>query len=382
MKRDKTSFDQLFQKYLDNSITKEEYEDLLVFFKEDNQDGYTLTAIEQMISSDATLYIQDHEKMFNRVENNLKVQFNKPSTIKSFYRYYIPYAAALLFAILGVSYYYSEHLGNSTQFITGRKINDVAPGTNRASLILSDGTKYSLREAGGSVVIGNNTIHYKDGGKIAEDLKSQMVSLVTPRGGQYRVVLSDGTKVMLNSSSSLSYPVQFSGVERKVQLKGEGYFEVAKDAERAFIVESLDQRISVLGTKFNISAYGSDPMETTLLEGSIKQKSTVTQQSILLVPGQQIIAHDGELNIREVNANDYTAWTDGVFVFNNMPLEQLFRQLERWYDIEILFAKPAEDIRFYAEIPKTYNLTKVLRALEKVSNLRFSQEGRRVYVSK
>ena len=209
-----------------------------------------------------------------------------------------------------------------------------------------------------------------------DDVKSNKVAfntIQTPRGGQYQVVLPDGTKVWLNAASSLKYPEVFMGNTRTVELSGEAYFEVSKNKAMPFHVKSKFQDVEVLGTHFNINSYMDEQtIKTTLLEGSVKVSNLKSLK--ILKPGQQSIAGISENSLiklaSEVDTDDETAWKNGLFQFNNSDLKIILNQLERWYDIKIDYASiPAK--RYNGMISRKVKLSEVLKMLEKTGNIKF-----------
>ncbi|MCL1666550.1 DUF4974 domain-containing protein [Elizabethkingia ursingii] len=213
--------------------------------------------------------------------------------------------------------------------------------------------------------------------------KVQFATLSTPRRGQYKVTLSDGTKVWLNAESSLKYPAKFAGSERYVELQGEGYFEVANNIAKPFIVASNGQQVKVLGTKFNINSYANEPtIRTTLLSGQVELLSSRNKATVVLNPGQQAkLVRDG-FEVRSVETDAFIAWTANEFRFKGASLQDVFRQVERWYDVEVDYSNiPA--IKVNGTISREKKLSSVLYALEKITDLQFNlSKGRRIQIKK
>jgi transmembrane sensor len=203
-------------------------------------------------------------------------------------------------------------------------------------------------------------------------------TISTPRGGQYEVILPDGTRVMLNATSSLTYPVIFAA-ERKVTLTGEAYFEVAKDKAHPFKVNTAGQTVTVLGTHFNINAYNDEAaVRTTLLEGSVEITDGDAKERI--VPGEQGLKLGDVLIKRSVDVDKEVAWKNGLFSFNGDNLQTILRQVSRWYNVEIAYEGKITNEKFYGEIPRVSKLEAVLKILE-LNNVHFTIEGRRLLVS-
>jgi transmembrane sensor len=274
--------------------------------------------------------------------------------------------------------------------------NDVAPGTTKAMLKLSNGSTVILNEGkiqhiahdGGADIM-------KEGGKLSFNKQGNAVakskdhtytlsynSLITPHGGQFQLQMADGTKVWLNSASHLQFPAVFNGKERRVKLTGEAYFEVAKNTEMPFIVEVASSEIKVLGTHFNIRAYADDnmtPLEATLLEGSVKFSRA--EKSWVLKPGEQAsLGANGVVALnKNVDTDNIIAWKNGLFHFEKRRLDFIMRELARWYDVEVFYKDPI-DASFFAEMPKNTNLSDVLKALQLTGKVRFAIDGKKVTV--
>ncbi|MGE8241468.1 MAG: FecR family protein, partial [Sphingobacterium sp.] len=257
----------------------------------------------------------------------------------------------------------------------------ITPGTNRATIVLDNGSQYQLSESQSGIVNGSNEIAYEDGKTISSNSYSS-ATVVVPAAGQYRVTLSDGTKVWLNSVSSLRYPVQFSGSERRVFLSGEAYFEVSKDTSRPFVVESPGQEIKVLGTKFNVSAYSTSPIITTLLEGAVEVSNGATAQK--MTPGQQLQVANGKMKLTKNNVDweEVSAWKNGYFKFNG-NLESIMDKIARWYDIEVVYKiKPDPYMIFEGKISRNKDIEEIFEIIELTKEIHFEVQGRRVTVMK
>jgi ferric-dicitrate binding protein FerR (iron transport regulator) len=305
------------------------------------------------------------------------------------------YAAAIIIMIGSVAYLWNTRQKENPSFVrTNRSVpvnNDVpAPKLNRATLTLANGqTIFVDSAASGTLAVqGNVTIEKKDNGEITYDGDAvngamQYNTLSVPRGSQIAsIVLSDGSKVYLNAASSLRYPVAFRGNERRVEITGEAYFEVARDATRKFIVSSGDIETEVLGTHFNVDAYpDEEAMRVTLLEGSVNVKRG--SSSMLIEPGDQVVSGDGALNkTSEVNLKQVVAWKDGRFLSGaqDVDIHTFMRQVSRWYDV---------DVRYNGDINSTVggtlsrqvNVSKVLEMLAMTGSARYKIEGKTVILS-
>lgn len=228
----------------------------------------------------------------------------------------------------------------------------------------------------------NHLLRYSSCDSIGITDANKNNELIIPKGGEYQVVLADGTKVWLNSASRLIYPQSFMGKERRVVLSGEAFFDVAHDAERPFIVETSQMNVKVLGTRFNVNDYDdNEEVSTTLVNGSVEIVSG-DQQVFRLVPGEQAYGKENELEKREVNVRLYTSWIDGKFLFNNTELEEIAKQISRWYDVEIFFSSEnVKKVRFTGAIVKFKPLDDLVRMIESTSQVRFSVKGKTIVIS-
>lgn len=271
--------------------------------------------------------------------------------------------------------------------------NNILPGSNKAVLALADGSKIDLNNSAKGQVAAQSGVRIlkTDSGQIiyqaAENKHSENASLSNtvsvPAGGQWQVALPDGTKVWLNSASSLTYPVTFQNQKtRIVRLTGEAYFEVAKDKSHPFIVKTDQQTVEVLGTHFNINAYEDEPsVKTTLAEGSVKISGN-NGQTKMLVPGQQALLKEGLLTVVNVNVEQALAWKNGNFRFNDEDIGSIMRQLSRWYNIEVQYDRDVSKEGLNGKVSRSKNISQVLNALEATKTVHFKVEGRRVTVMK
>jgi len=303
-------------------------------------------------------------------------------------------AAAVLIVMMGTAAYWVLHKNNSNNNIAKgatrkeRFKNDVAPGGNKAVLTLADGSTITLDDAqSGMLTRQGNTKVIKSNGKLAYDpAKTAPMEIVyntiaTPRGGFYQVELPDGSQVWINSASSLNFPTAFAGKVRRVDITGEAYFEVAKNKSMPFVVSVNGAEVQVLGTHFNVMAYGDEnAVKTTLLEGSVR--FVRGNNTSLLKPGQQSqMTKEGNVKVVDgVDIESIVAWKNGLFHFDNAEIGIVMRQLSRWYDVEVVYQ--TKDIKnlFVGEIPRSFKLSEVLKALEITGNIKFKIEGKRIIV--
>ena len=305
-------------------------------------------------------------------------------------------AAILIFMSAGAWFYLTRgNLKPQPGHIAAKQIkNDVLPGGNKAILTLGNGKEIVLNNIKDGVVARQNGIaaiktkdgqlvnKVEDGSKPAGGLPISYNTVTTLRGGQYQVILPDGTKVWLNAASSLKYPTAFTGGERNVELTGEAYFEVAKNAAMPFRVRSAGQTVQVLGTHFNINAYEDErAIKTTLLEGSIQ--ITYQQAKALIKPGEQARIVAGSTNKIMIDENADTdeavAWKDGYFQFNHADIRTVMRQISRWYDVTVRYDGTVSSKDFGGAIERNLKLSQVLHILEK-SQVHFTINGKEVVV--
>ena len=267
------------------------------------------------------------------------------------------------------------------------------PGTSKAILMMADGKEVVLEQGQNLNILLNERVRVATSsqGIVYEEHGKGMVTeeynkLTTPVGGEYSLVLSDGTKVFLNADSELKYPVEFSDGKRIVDLKGEAYFEVHKDSSRPFVVRMNGAEVTVLGTSFNVNTYGDDgQIYTTLVNGSVRVSSVKNGQAEVLKPGMQSVmdVQSGQLTVREVDVEPYVAWREGRFVFRAMTLDLIMRQLQRWYDFEVFYQNPElKDYEFRGVIKRDMDLDKVLSVIKVTTNVDFEVKGKVITIIK
>jgi transmembrane sensor len=307
-------------------------------------------------------------------------------------------AAASIVLLFGAGIFYftkSEVRLEQENIQVVEKPKEIAPGGNRGILTLSNGKQIVLSDVSSKDIIAKEdqdevTIKMDANGVItyvinpnadtSEEDADSFNTLSTPTGGQYNIVLADGTKVFLNAVSSIKYPTQFNGDQRIAELEGEAYFEVAKNKSKPFLVKSANQTIEVLGTHFNVHAYNNESVvKTTLLEGSVAVSSK--NQKAILKPGQQanVSESSSKIAVKEVDTEAAIAWKNGRFKFDNADLKSVMKQLERWYGIKVEYRGDVSDVRFNGGTFRNKNLSEVLKVLE-LSNIKFKVEGKTIIV--
>lgn len=381
---DKGYFLKLLNKYQQGKTTGEEDQLIISYYNlfENNPDVMELLTSEQKehlkhdIRDDIWRNILENKRSGNKIRFMDKV-YVKVS------------AAAILIAFVFSSVFYvftrmsnrnidTVVVKNPKQTI-GVSFSDALPGSNKATLTLADGSMIDLNTAKNGILTrqGNIKIIKGEDGQILYDLDQKRAegwglnTISTPRGGKYEIVLSDGSRVWLNAESSLKYPASFRGKHREVTLTGEGYFEIAKNSSMPFQVKVNDMTIEVLGTHFNVNAYADESVvATTLLEGSVKIKSAPSEnavnQTVTLSPGEQAnLSKSGTLKINQhANTDEAIAWKNNNFEFNNADVQNIMRQLSRWYDVQVEYKGSIPKRRFTGKISRNLKLSELITMLQ------------------
>lgn len=303
-------------------------------------------------------------------------------------------AASFVLVISVCAYLYYNMTGSTEQTVAKQEDllqQDILPPGGTAILTLADGRKVALdgnpnaalTSQGGSAIRNeSNGLIYKQG----EAAKEVINTVTTPRGVMFSVTLADGTRCWLNTASSLRYPAAFTGNERRVTVTGEVYFDVAKDAKRPFIVMADNSEIRVLGTQFNVNAYSNEAsVNTTLVEGKVEVGMPATNDKELLKPGQQARAKRGEAAlalINNVDLDEVTGWRNDKFVFQGegATIQDIMKQLQRYYDIEVEYQGKIPDDHFVASMPRSLPISRILEVLQKTERIKFRIDNRKVIV--
>jgi ferric-dicitrate binding protein FerR (iron transport regulator) len=385
-------FSDLLQRYRKGACTEEEKNLVEGWYNERRDTIYNpLTEEEEALVG---------EEIYREIAQRLDpVTSEKVIPISRRYRaWWVAAGAAALMTTAG--YFLFNHKQSQTEIVRTPipQMKPVTPGGNKALLTLANGSVIVLDSAANGALTqqGKSIVFKKQDGELVYktegNSKSQTVAwntISTPRGGQYQVVLPDGTKVWLNAVSSLRFPASFTANERVVQLTGEAYFEVMKE-RKPFIVDILPPagragggHVEVLGTHFNINAYNDEPVtKTTLLEGSLRVSKEAA--SVIIKPGEQaaISGESGKpskIMVQTADVEEAVAWKNGRFQFNNADVETVMREIARWYDVQIEYAGKVPAEKFEGEIPRNSNINEVFKILE-LSNVHCKIEGRKVTV--
>lgn len=384
----------LYPKLINSTLNSEELAWLQDYF--DSGDPETLL---KLISTE--LWTQDdlepetlaEQQIFSRIYANIEAhQIQTEKIAKKPIRLWIQIAAAL-FLVIGSGLFYNYYQTKNTPQSLSNFTNDIASGKNSATLTLANGKQILLsdastgelaKEVGVSITkTAEEQLIYHISATTKPSGATQFNTLSTKNGETYQVQLPDGTSVWLNAASSIKYPTSFTTLSsRRVELSGEGYFEVAKDKAHPFIVNTGKQEVTVLGTHFNINAYADEPeMKTTLLEGAIKLDLPEKTNGVILKPGQQASVKSTNINVTEVNPNAAVDWKNGKFRFKNEPLQSILRKVSRWYNVEIIYIGDQQDLpTFSGSVSRFDNVSSILHMLEKTSEVKFSLDGRTIKV--
>jgi transmembrane sensor len=374
---------ELARKWMDGTITEEERKEFTEWYNKDVSDP--LIVPNDFANSEDELKRRIYQKVRRSMAGYARTVIMN-----------LKWKVAAVFLIIGLGslpfYFLNKEAGQMPLSApTAKKIDHVIePGGNKAMLTLADGSVVLLDTADNGDLVNDQNIKIiklDDGQLVYSVGKNNKAAdsynlLSTPRGGQYNVLLADGTRVWLNSASTLRFPLAFNGSQRQVELKGEAYFEVAKNNTQPFLVRINDVTVRVLGTHFNVMAYEDEPvLQATLVEGSVSIHNS--SGIALLKPGQQAeIKHQGDISIRKnVNVNDVISWKNGMFSFEGVTIETIMRQLARWYDIDIKIEADIND-HFTGEISKSVGIEKVFRMLQLTGAVSFIIKDNKVIVRK
>lgn len=373
----------LWNKYLAGDCTREEIARMESWYNQEFKD------LEEAPMPD---YPQTRNEILSKIRKQRSTLI-KNKQRKLWQR--IAVAASVLFVFSAGLFYYLEHK-NPLKNETIAYAQDVLPGSNKAVLTLANGKRISLTD------VSDGELAKQTGISIAKTADGQLVYKVldqghstpgistyntveTPRGGQHQIILQDGSKVWLNASSSIKFPVSFDHADQRVVvLSGQAYFEVAKNKAKAFIVKTNRQSVEVLGTHFDVNAYADEPtVKTTLLEGAVSVSAITGNQKNtsrrILKPNQQSVLSGEELSVVPVETSDVVAWKDGTFMFNNEELESIMKKVSRWYNVEIKYS--TEDIRkntYWGTISRSVKVSELLRMLEMTGDVHFRIEGKQI----
>lgn len=380
----------LINKYLAEDLSREEAEQLLDSLSDEEAREQWEASLSTLLQNKAAHGLSDPDRMqaaFRSIMENKQAK-----QIPIYKKWWRAAAAVLLIGLAGGTAFllYNKQAVLRATAVNSKPMHNVVPGGNKAVLTLGDGSQITLDSAGNGAIAsqGNMQVIKLNGGQLAYNAvngpkDARIVSyntLSTPRGGQFQIILPDGTKVWLNAASSLRYPTTFAGAEREVQLIGEAYFEVAKMNGMPFSVKVKDMEVQVLGTHFNVMAYQDETsIRTTLLEGAVRINHDARLTN--LHPGQQAqLRSTGEMKVLDdVDVEGIVAWKNGYFQFNRESLAGIMRQVSRWYDADIEYEGKVPERQFGGKISRNSSIDEVLKILE-LSNVHFRIEGKKITI--
>ena len=347
---------------------------------EKNRKFFERVCREDRIAREVPLYAEvDGEKAFRHFQKRIRG--------RKWLRRLVRCAAVLLLPLGVVAVW--QWMGMEVHRDTGQEI---VPGTSRAVLTLAGGEQVCLQEGkpvekrleAMEVEQKEGVLSYQTVRPVQENAEAVGYNmLATDRGGEYQLVLSDGTRVFLNAVTSLKYPVVFGGGERRVELDGEAYFEVAADSARAFVVEVGDMEVEVYGTSFDVTTFYEGEVRTVLVEGSVGVREPGSGKVCRVVPGQMAVydREDRSIAVKETDVTLYTAWKEGLFRFEEVRLEDIMETLSRWYDVDVFFDDDAlRHTLFTGDLKRYDNIGVHLRMLEMTTNVAFEVKGNAVFV--
>jgi transmembrane sensor len=408
---DKQSIHNLLVDYVSNQVDADAYEKLMDLIAASHEDAELYNFMERVWNSrdvaqpfselqSQMLYQRIvKDKRFADHKTHLKIQ-TEPIVRKLWYKASI---AAAILMILSVGAFLLVQRTKSSKSNTDHLVaKDITPGSNKAVLTLGNGKRIILNDAGPGILAKQAGITISktadgqliydlsataDAAKGKSDLRERYNTVATPKGGQYQVNLPDGTSVWLNSASSLRFSTTFKAQrKREVELTGEAYFEVTHDKKKPFVVISRGQEVEVLGTHFNVNSYADEPdVKTTLLDGSVRVSPSPGDQTkklntAILKPGEQSTLKETGITVKTVDLESVIAWKKGYFLMKDEDIYSVMRKIERWYDVEVIYAGDFSGNTLEGSVSRFRNVSEILRIFELTGNMHFKIEGRRITV--
>ncbi|WP_184550860.1 FecR family protein [Mucilaginibacter sp. FT3.2] len=389
----KKNYQRLLDKYLLNNCTAAEAEELFDHLKKDEAGRLLLKSLQSRFSEEINQPRAIDAELSDKIWQKLEVNINQSQAAKAypFKRWISVAAAAIILFVAGLFFYTSKPHNYQLASRKERFKNDVAPGSNKATLTLANGTVMVLSQVKNGLLTkqGQTVVNKVNDGLLTYKASKSALAAVqyntitTPRGGQYQVVLADGTAVWLNAMSSIKFPTAFTGNERDVEITGEAYFEVAKNKAKPFKVTANKVQVEVLGTHFNVNAYNDEEtLKTTLLEGSVKL--TADKSQVMLAPGQQgsFNRQAGNFKVAKADVEEAVAWKNGNFMFASEDIQSILRKVSRWYNVDIVYQDNAPKKAIWGTVSKFDNVSEVLKIIELTGVAHFEITGRRITVMK
>ncbi|QJB37144.1 FecR domain-containing protein [Chitinophaga oryzae] len=388
MSQPENAYEQLFQRYLNGQCSREEMDTLFGYLNTTASRRPLLAAMQQEFERVLQEKHDLPQGLGDRIETRLLQEIGRTGVtpVRSFR--YLKWSAAAAVALLlstAIGFYITRQPA-APRLAHQRAVQTGSPGSNKAKLTLSDGSVVTLDSAGNQVIRQGDVTVQQHNGQLLYPLTAGPSSIVrynllaVPRGGQFNVVLPDGSHVWLNAASSMRYPTSFAANHRTVEIQGQAYFDIQPVAGQPFIVKVNNMEIQVLGTSFDVMAYADEPVtRTTLIQGAVKVTSGNNES--YLHPGQAAAVNNtsGAISVQPADLREATAWRAGYFDFENATLASVLKQLSRWYDVEADFATLPEGNRFGGYINRNLSLQEILPMLE-TDKVKLKLEGRTIKV--
>jgi len=391
---DQHVFTSLLDKYIDGSISTAEKAQFARLMELPENRELLEHALQDAMLTDKYLFPVPASQTDRFIEQfTAQVHGLPPAPVRPIYAYRRWAAAAAVLLLLGTgAWFWYRHTPASRPIASNtatKPIHDATPGVTGALLTLDDGSQVMLdstsngviaNQNGTKVLLSKGQLDYESG-KTSGGISYN--TMTTPRGRQFKLVLPDGTKVWLNAASSLKYPTAFTGNERKVEITGEAYLEVAQNADKPFILSVANNiTVKVLGTSFNVNAYPDEStVHTTLVAGSVQVAAVNSDAAVTLQPGKQanLLKRTGKFSVQSADEEQVLAWKNGYFYFDRADIQTIMRQISRWYDVEVEY-KEIPDKKFSGTIPRNVNASQLFKILELTGNVHFTIEGNKVIV--
>lgn len=377
-------YEQLLQKYLDGQCSMAETEELYAWLQSSSSHRSLLVTMQREFEQAMNNRHEIPAELSDRIEKRLLEEITHHKVVR-ITRWRWAAAAAVILLLGSIYFIRTTPSHNITSIVKNTTTTDVAPGTNKAILTLANGDVVTLDSAGNKVITQGKTVVRQKNGQLqyaAQNTGEAIVynTLTVPRGGQFNIVLPDGSHVWLNAASSLKYPTTFNGTRRMVEIQGQGYFEVAKNTKQPFLVKVNNMEVQVLGTSFDVMAYVDEKsVNTTLVEGAVNvHQGSISQR---LLPGQQAVLDPvtGAITVHPADVDQVIAWKTGFFEFDNASLSDIMRQLSRWYDIDVNYSQADNSRLFGGRISRNLPLSDILHMLE-ANGPKFLLSGRKLIV--
>lgn len=373
-----------FTRFVRNNSSEGELEQLYRDFEAMDQD-----VMEALIDEELERSVSQSDGLpppayLQRNKKKIKIYISRTAAKQTNPRFalmkrWISIAAFLAIGLCFYIYKYKGTVLHDNQIVISTE--DIDPGSNTATLRLSNGQSFQLNDKNGELISNDSgEILYQDGTALVQMENVDDILVETPRAGQYQVVLPDGTKVWLNAETKIEYPSRFASHERRVKLIGEAYFEVVSAKDKPFVITTDQQDVIVFGTSLNVHAYPMDKNTTTLVEGEVQVRAHQNDAKTSLKPNEQTVLLEGKLEKRIVDPVHFTGWKDGFFRFHATDLDEVLKQLERWYDLDVDYTQVPKNIRVYATVRRDNKLSSILYAIEQVTMVEFKLSGRRLEV--